>query len=506
VISIQEPVIRAMTPYVTSDFRLHSLTAATGIVSSIVGGLSQIPLAKILDTWGRPQGIALSMLIWDIGYIMMAATNSVEMYAAAQVFASVGQTGVSYCMTVFISDTSHLKNRALMLAFATTPYIFTTWVGGPMSQSTLNTIGWRWAFGIFTVVLPIVVLPLAGLLYWNQRKARRAGLIKTQPIRVTAASIRNYAVEVDLIGILILAAGLALFLLPFSLWSYQANEWRSPMIICMIVFGGLLLATFGIYEKYFAIKTFIPFELLTDRTVLAGGIMFVFVFFNHSIWGSYFGSFLQVGWGLSVTEASYITSIRRVGQCLFAVAVGAMIKFTGRFKWVALTFGVPLMMLGTGLLIPFRSPGTNIGLIVMTQIFLSFSSGAVVLTGEIAMMAPGGHQHVAVILACLNLFCSIGSAVGATVSGAIWTGTFPQALARNLPEGTDVARIYGQLPVQLSYPLGSPERDGIIRSYGHSQRLMLITSLGGLTGACVAVCCWRSINVKNMKQTKGLVA
>lgn len=152
-----------MTPYVTSSFRLHSLTAATSIISSIISGLSQIPLAKILDTWGRPQGIALSMLIWDIGYIMMAATTSVEMYAAAQVFAAVGQTGVSYCMTVFISDTSHLKNRALMLAFATTPYIFTTWVGGPVAQSTLRTIGWRWAFGLFVIVLPIVVLPLAGL-------------------------------------------------------------------------------------------------------------------------------------------------------------------------------------------------------------------------------------------------------------------------------------------------------------------------------------------------------
>lgn len=183
-----------------------------------------------------------------------------------------------------------------------------------------------------------------------------------------------------------------------------------------------------------------------------------------------------------------------------------MIKFTGRFKWVALTFGIPLMMLGTGLLIPFRSPGTSIGLVAMCQIFLSFSSGAVVLTGEIAMMAPGGHQHVAVILACLNLFCSIGSAVGATVSGAIWTGTFPQALARNLPEDVDVASIYGQLPVQLSYPFGRPERDGIIRAYGYSQRLMLITSLGGLAGACIAVLCWRNINVKNLKQTKGVVA
>jgi MFS family permease len=79
-----------MTPFVTSDFSLHSLTAATGIMSSIIGGLSKLPLAKIIDTWGRPQGMALMMLFWSLGFIMMAACNNVQTYAAAQVFAAVG--------------------------------------------------------------------------------------------------------------------------------------------------------------------------------------------------------------------------------------------------------------------------------------------------------------------------------------------------------------------------------------------------------------------------------
>jgi hypothetical protein len=56
---------------------------------------------------------------------------------------------VSYCLTVFIADTSQLKNRALMLSFATSPYVITTWLGGPISESVLNGPGWRWAFGIF---------------------------------------------------------------------------------------------------------------------------------------------------------------------------------------------------------------------------------------------------------------------------------------------------------------------------------------------------------------------
>lgn len=79
-----------MTPYVTSNFSRHSLTAATGIMSSIIGGLARIPTAKILDTWGRPQGIALMTIIWALGFVMMAACKNVETYAAAQVFYVTG--------------------------------------------------------------------------------------------------------------------------------------------------------------------------------------------------------------------------------------------------------------------------------------------------------------------------------------------------------------------------------------------------------------------------------
>jgi hypothetical protein len=59
-------------------------------MSNIIGGLSKIPLAKILDAWGRPQGMTLMLFFWVIGFIMMAACDGVQTYAAAQVFSSVG--------------------------------------------------------------------------------------------------------------------------------------------------------------------------------------------------------------------------------------------------------------------------------------------------------------------------------------------------------------------------------------------------------------------------------
>ena len=393
-----------------------------------------------------------------------------------------------------------------MLAFASSPYIAFSWVGGPISQSTLQGPGWRWGFGIFAIVLPVVVLPLAALLAWNQRKAEKAGLLPPRETRLTWASVADYAVQVDLGGCIILAGGMALFLLPFSLYSYQTDQWESPMIICMLVFGGVLLIAFVFYEKFVAPVTFIPFHILMDRTVISACFMFMFVFFNNRVWGAFFGSMLQVVWDLDVTTTSYITSIRRVGQCFFGIIVGVLIRWTGRFKWIALTLGIPLYILSVGLLIHFRTQQSEIGLIAMTQIFAGFASGAVVLTGELAMMTPSDHQHIAVIIAVMNIFCSIGSASGGSVASAIWTGVFPQKLRQYLPEGVDAAPIYADIVEQMAYPMGSPERIAISRAYGDTQRLLLITSIALLAGGLTCVFFWRNLEVKSHKQTKGLVA
>lgn len=298
---------------------------------------------------------------------------------------------------------------------------------------------------------------------------------------------------------------MALFLLPFSIYSYQTEKWKSPMIICMTTFGGLLIIAFALYEKYVAPTTFIPFELLMDRTVFFAGMMFVFVFFNSIVWGSYFFSMLQVVWALDITKASYISAIYRVGSCGFAIFVGVVIRWSGRFKWIALYFAVPLMMLGVGLMVHFRQPDSDIGFVVMTQIFVAFSGGTIVLCGELAMMAPSDHQHIAVILAILNLFSSIGSAAGGTVATAIWTSVFPASLKKYLPAEVDYQRVYNSIVFQLAYKPGTPARNAINRAYADAQRYMLITSLCLLGGALISVALWRDINVKNIKQVKGNV-
>lgn len=88
--ALQETMIWNLNSYATSSFKAHSLTGYVSALSGVLTGISQIPFAKIVDIWGRPQGFALTVSFLVLGMIMMATCNSVHVYAVAQTFYWMG--------------------------------------------------------------------------------------------------------------------------------------------------------------------------------------------------------------------------------------------------------------------------------------------------------------------------------------------------------------------------------------------------------------------------------
>lgn len=501
-------IISTLTPFVTSSFQSHSLTATTSIVSNLVSGLIILPYAKLMNLWGRPQSFSIMIFIVTIGIIMMAGCNNVRTYAAAQVFYGVGYTGIDFTTTIFIADTSSLKSRAFMIAFASSPYLATVWAYGPAAQHAYEHIGFRWGLGLWAIVYPVVTLPLCGLFWYYQSQAVKQGLVKREPSnRTFSQSVVYYLKEFDVVGLLLIITGLSLFLLAFSLYSYQSNTWKSPLIICFLIFGGLLVIAFAAWERCFAPTTFIPWYLINNRTVFFTFTMVASIYCAWYIWDSYFYSFLIVVFRESIAHASYITNIYTVGSCFCALCMGVIIRINGRLKWQALYFGVPLTILGVGLMIHFRQPDSHIGYIVMCQIFIAFGGGILVICEQMTVMAVSKHQDIPAILAVERMISSVGGAIGLAIAAAMWTGIFPAKLTKYLPADAmgEFASIYGDLTVQSSYPWGSPTRDAINKAYGDTQRLMLIAATCLYSITIFSVIMWKNINVKKIEQVKGLV-
>ncbi|ETN46741.1 uncharacterized protein HMPREF1541_00930 [Cyphellophora europaea CBS 101466] len=505
--AFQGSITGNLTPFVTSSFEEHSLLTVIYIVSNSMTAAVYIPMAKILDIWGRAEGFLTMAGISTLGLVLMAVCTNLSTFCAAQVFYSIGFSGMIYCIDVITADASSLKHRGLAFAFTSSPYIISAFAGPKAAESFYEQISWRWAFGCFSIILPFVALPLFILLKFNLRKAKQQGmLIEEDTKRNLVQSILHYFREFDAIGVVLLAAGMVTFLLPFTLADSAPSGWRSSYIIAMLPVGFALLLLFGVHERYLAERPFIPFNMLTNRSVAGGCLLAGTYQVAYYCWNSYFTSFLQVVTDLTIAEAGYVSSTFDVVSGLLLLFVGLVISKTGYFRWL-LFIAVPLYIFGQGLMIHFRHAGTSVGYLVMCQIFIAIGGSIIILCEQIAVMAAVEHQQIASVLALLSLTGWLGGAIGNTISGAIWTNSFPQALASLLPEDAlpDLDDIYGSLDVQLSYAVGTPTREAIQQAYGVAQKRMLIagTSIMGL--ALLWILLIKNFDVSKIHQVKGRV-
>lgn len=148
----------------------------------------------------------------------------------------------------------------------------------------------------------------------------------------------------------------------------------------------------------------------------------------------------------------------------------------------------------------------------MCQLFNGIYSGVWALTAQLAIMASVEHQDIAVTIAMFGLFGSVGAAIGYAIAGGLWTNIFPVQLYNRLPDDSKdlMATIYGDITVQLSYPMGSPIRNAIIEAYSDVQRKMVITGVAFIPLCVACLFLWKNINVRKLeemhgKQTKGNV-
>ncbi|KAF1733904.1 Siderophore iron transporter mirB [Beauveria bassiana] len=509
---LQNALDYALSPYITSTFGQHGLLNVGGILSTIIGGCAPLALAKVIDIWGRVEGFLFMLLICVIGMIMKAVSHNVETYVAAHTLYWAGHIGIRYVIGVIISDMTSLKNRMIFIGFSNTPRIATAFAGPAIGKLFYEKSNFRWAFGAFTIILIASCMPAIGLMMAMYRKARKQGIVEKRQRsgRTLLQSLKFYAIELDLVGIFVLMFALSFLLLPFSLAPRAPQKWETPYIIALLVLGVLLFPVFYVWEAKLAPVQFLPFRYLKQGTIIGSSLLVGFMFLSTFCWNTYFYSYLLVVNRQPIDDAGYIVNTFSLTACFFAPIIGFIISYTGDFKWTAYS-GVPIMLLGTALLIPFRQPSAPVGMLVFTQFLVGLGSQVFSSCSTIAIMAPVTHQYIAVVNAIAGLFGGVGAAIGIAIAGAMWNNMIPDQLYQRLPEASkaNTSIIFGDITIQQSFLDGTPERDAVVGSYAHVMRLMVIAGAAFMPLCLVCVFSWKNINVRKIeeeqgKQTKGL--
>lgn len=96
------------------------------------------------------------------------------------------------------ADASTLQNRAFAYAFTSSPYIITAFAGPKVAEQFYYQISWRWGFGAWAIITPIVAAPLYIMLKYNLYKAEKEGYrIKRPSGRTMLESIWHWTVQFD---------------------------------------------------------------------------------------------------------------------------------------------------------------------------------------------------------------------------------------------------------------------------------------------------------------------
>ncbi|KAK0664934.1 Siderophore iron transporter mirB [Lasiodiplodia hormozganensis] len=479
--SLETQASSNLVTYVTSDFSQHALVSTISVSTGLIAGVARVPIAKLIDIWGRGEGYAAMVACTTIGYVLQ----------------------------VFLADTSSLRNRALAFSLSSTPYIVTTFAGPAVAQYFQENWNWRLAYFIFAITTPLVSFPIIYLLFHTKHVAIRKGILKPNELKRREPWLqqaKTFAVQFDAVGSVLFVAGLALILLPLSQRAQPSasdgSGWFSASTLSKFLAGYTSLCLFGIWEWKYAPVHLIPYRVVFgDRTVLGSCLLCFISFAAFNSYHAYFPSYLQVARYLSIREAGYIANIFSLTSCLLGVVFAYVIRQTGRYKRLGL-WALPLRSVGALALIPaVRDARTTSSAadVVACQLANAVAGAVLIVANQTAVNAAVAHADLAIVLAVLLLFSSVGASVGTAIAGAIWTASMPGLIRDFLPEGKkDLAEeLYGSLKKQLEWAPGTDVRDAVVKAYCVTQVRLCIVAAASVPFVVAFVMMWRDLPVRD---------
>ncbi|KAJ1335190.1 MFS transporter SIT family siderophore-iron:H+ symporter [Microdochium nivale] len=515
--SLEGQVTYSVVAFATSSFGEHSLISTVYTIQGVVNAVIKPPMAKVADVFGRLEAFSLCILLYTLGYVQMAASNNIETFASAQIFYSAGSQGLATLQQIFIADTSDMPNRALFSSLPDTPFLVTIWIGPLIGTAIRLSSTWRWAYGMWAIILPVTFLPLALTLFLNSRRAKKTGALAPRHNSKFSlgAVLRTIWVDLDLLGMILLSAAFGMILVPLTIVAVTPGGWQSPMIIGLIVGGFVALVLFLLWESWarFVPYPLIPLGLLKSRTFSAGcGIgFFYFMAFYLSV-QPYFNSYLLVVQNMDAITAGYITQTFSFTSTVASIIISLVIKYTKHYKYYVVA-GSLIYLLGMGLMIRYRTAGASVGTLVGTQIVIGIGGGMLNVPAQLGVQASCSHQQVGVATAVFLTLVSIGGAVGSAISGAVWGQLLPRKLEAYLsPLGLadQATAIYGNVNIASgvtgTYTAGTPARDAINAAYDETMNTLLTIAACVCVPIVLLALLMRNYNLDEMNQgVKGRV-
>ncbi|KAG5917990.1 hypothetical protein E4U61_002170 [Claviceps capensis] len=476
----------AYQPTATSSFSEHSLSATVNVLRSAISVGAQPTAAKIADVFGRVELICVSVLFYVVGTIVEAVADNVDTFSGGAIIYQIGYTMLTLLVEVIIADITSTRARLFFSYIPALPFIINTWVSGDISSAVLAGPGWKWGIAMWAIIMPVCALPLIGSLMVVTRRAKRQGLLGNYTTAFKQLGFQNLAIELfwllDVIGIILIIAVLDLILVPFTIAGGESSKWGEAHIIAPLVIGILCIPAFIFWELR-APHPLIPFKDMKDRGVWAPMGIAIFLNFAFTMQSDFLYTVLLVAFDFSIKAATRVQSLYSFTSVIVGPLLGLLVYKVKRLR-IFVIAGTLLYTVAFGLLIHFRGVSGSISSaqagVIGAQVLLGIAGGLVPYTAQASLQVNLKHEHLAVLTGIFLATYNIGSALGNTVSGAIWSQVLPgklNSLLNPLNSTLGTTMYMNPLSTYTLYPMGTPERTAMVQSYQSVQKLLTITGI-----------------------------
>lgn len=194
--------------------------------------------------------------------------------------------------------------------------------------------------------------------------------------------------------------------------------WSSPKVICLIVFGAVMIGVFIFSEVRLAKYPLIPVSIFKNKSTRAAlGVAFcqgaVFIGVEY-----YLPLYFQSAKGASPLRSGVLLLPDEISEAAMGILSAVIIHQTGRYReimWV----GTLLMTIGLGLLIKFQT-NTCIAEIVGFQLVAGIGAGLLFQPPLIAVQAMSSQADTATATGTLGFVRNIATSLSVVLGGIVF--------------------------------------------------------------------------------------
>jgi EmrB/QacA subfamily drug resistance transporter len=411
--SLDQTIVATALPTIVGD--VGSLDELSWVVTAyLLAATVSMPIwGRFSDLSGRKLPFQAAIVTFLAGSALSGLAQSLGELIAFRVLQGLGAGGLMTLAMAIVADIIPPRERGRYQGYIQMVFVLASVAGPLLGGLFVDHLSWRW---IFYVNLPIGALAL---------------VVISSTLHLPVERSRP---QIDYLGAALLAGGLTSVLL-VATWGGRQYAWASITIIGLAIVAVVLLGAF-LRQEQRAPEPILPLRLFRDRVfnVVSLALFLTSCAFFAAI--VFMPLFLQIVTGATATTSGLLLLPMLLGATASTAISGRLISRSGRYKVFPLV-GLAVMALGLLLLSGLDVSSSRAEACVFVGIFgIGFGLVAQVLV--LAIQNAVEPRDIGITTASANLFRALGGSVGVAVFGSIFASRLADALARDLPAGTQV--------------------------------------------------------------------